>query len=298
MMSDADVVLVAGATGKTGSGVAAALLDQGHRVRALVHDRAKADGLLERGAEVAVVDLDRPETLGESLLDGVTGVYFVTWNGPSALQQSRNLLETITRSGRAPRVVRLSGFGTLQSRIISELAQCEADLKASGLPWTILKPTFFMQNLLMAAETVREQGIVYYDWGAGKAGMVDLRDVVDCAVAVLTGEAGAVESETFVLTGPASIGFAEVAATLSRLTGREVEYVPVPHEAAIEAMVGMGMPEWIAAGFAELGVGFEQGFADLTTENVQQLSGHAPRGLEQFARDHAQLFTGAVPALA
>jgi uncharacterized protein YbjT (DUF2867 family) len=297
-MSETDVVLVAGATGKTGSGVAAALLDQGRRVRTLVRDRANADSLLARGAEVAVVDLDRPETLSESLLDEVTGVYFVTWNGPSALQQSRNLLSAIMRSGTTPGVVRLSGFGTLQSRIISELARCEADLKASGLPWTILKPTFFMQNLLMTAETAREQGAVYFDWGEGKAGMVDLRDVVDCAVAVLTGEAGAVEGESFVLTGPASIGFADVAATLSRVMERDVEYVPVPHEAASAAMVGMGIPEWIAAGFAELGAGFEQGFADLTTGNVHRLSGHAPRDLDQFARDHAQLFTGPVPALA
>jgi uncharacterized protein YbjT (DUF2867 family) len=295
MMTNSDVILVAGATGNTGSRVAATLLERGRRVRALVHDRAKADGLVEQGAEVAEVDLDRPETLDDGLLEGVSGVYLVTWNGPSALAQSRSLLATITRSRQAPHIVRLSAYGAPQSRIISELARCEADLKASGLPWTILRPTFFMQNLLMAAETVREQGTVYFDWGSGKAGMVDLRDVVDCAAAVLTGEAGAVEGESFVLTGPASIGFADVAAGLSRATGREVEYVPVPHDAASEAMVAMGMPEWIATGYAELSAGFEQGFADLTTDNVRKLSGHQPRSFEQFARDHAELFTGAVP---
>jgi uncharacterized protein YbjT (DUF2867 family) len=292
MMADADVTLVAGATGNTGSGVAAALLDQGRRVRALVHDRARAGGLLERGAEVEVVDLDRPETLSGDLLDGVGKVYFVTSNGPAALSHSRNLLATITDSGTAPHVVRLSGYGAPQSRIISALARCEADLKASGLPWTILRPTFFMQNVLMAARTVREQGAVYFDWGAGKAGMIDVRDVVDCAVAVLTGEAGAVEGEAFVLTGPAPIGFADVAATLSQVTGRPVEYLPVPHEAATGAMVALGVPQWIAEGYAELSVGFEHGFADFATENVRSLSGHEPRDFEQFARDHAELFIG------
>ena len=187
-MSESGVILVAGATGNTGSGVAAALLEQGRRVRALVRDEDKAAGLREQGADVAVVELDRPETLDESLFDGVTGVYFVTWNGPSALQQSRNLLETIADSGATPHIVRLSAFGTPQSRIISQLARCEEELKSSGLAWTILAPTFFMQNLLMAAESVKEQGVVYFDWGTGKAGMIDLRDVVDCAVAVLTGE--------------------------------------------------------------------------------------------------------------
>jgi uncharacterized protein YbjT (DUF2867 family) len=298
MMSGADVTLVAGATGKTGSRVAAALLERGHRVRALVRDERKAAALSERGADLAVVDLDRPETLDESLLNGVTGVYFVTWNGPSALAQSRALLATIQSSGEQPLVVRLSAYGTPQSRIVSELASCEAELKASGLPWTILKPTFFMQNLLMTSESVQQQGAVYFDWGAGRAGMIDLRDVVDCAVAVLGGDAGAVAGESFVLTGPDTIGFAEVAATLSRVAGREVEYVPVPHEAASEAMVAMGMPAWIASGYAELSAGFEQGYADLTTDDVRKLSGHRPRSLEQFALDHAQFFAGVVPALA
>jgi uncharacterized protein YbjT (DUF2867 family) len=296
MMSNGDVILVAGATGNTGSRVVTALLERGRRVRAIVRDGGKAASLLERGAEVEVVDLERPETVSDELLEGVSAVYFVTWNGPSALEQSRTLLDAITLSGREPRVVRLSAYGSPQSRIISELARCEAELKASGLPWTILEPTFFMQNLMMAAETVREQGAVYFDWGAGKAGMIDLRDVVDCAAAVLTGEAGAVEGQTFVLTGPASIGFGDVTAVLSQVTGREVEYVPVPHEAASEAMVAMGIPAWIAAGYAELSAGFEHGFADLTTDNVEKLSGHQPRSFEQFARDHAQLFTAAVPA--
>ena len=154
------------------------------------------------------------------------------------------------------------------------------------------------RSLMMAASTVREQGAVYFDWGSGRAGMVDLRDVVDCAVGVLTGEAGVVEGETFVLTGPASIGFADVAASLSQVLGRAVEYVPVPHEAASEAMLAMGVPEWIVKGYAELSAGFEDGFADLTTDGVQRLSGHEPRDLERFARDFAEVFAGAPVVIA
>ena len=99
-MPDTDLILVSGATGTTGSGVASSLLAKGCRVRALVRDEAKAAGLREQGAQIAVADLDRPETLTGDLLDGVTGVYFLTWNGPTALQQSRNPLEAIKRSGQ------------------------------------------------------------------------------------------------------------------------------------------------------------------------------------------------------
>jgi len=290
-MPNTELTLVCGATGNTGSGVASSLLAKGRRVRALVRDEAKAAGLRAQGAQIAVADLDRPETLSDDLLDGVTGVYFVTWNGPTALQQSRNLLQTIKRSGKAPHVVRLSGYGTLQSRIISELAKCEDELKASGLPWTIIKPTFFMQNVMMAAPTVRDQGHIYFDWGHGRAGMIDARDVVDCAVGALTRGTSTFEGETFILTGPAVIGFADVAAILSGVIGRTVQYVPVPHQAAIDSMIAMGVPRWVAEGYGELDAGFEQGFADLTTKNVLALTGHEPRGFEQFARDFAQLFT-------
>jgi len=297
-MSNTDLILVSGATGNTGSGVASSLLAQGRRVRALVRDEAKAAGLRAQGAEVAVADLDRPETLTGDLLDGVTGVYFVTWNGPTALQQSRNLLETIKRSGTAPHVVRLSGYATLNSRIISELTKCEDELKASGLPWTILKPPWFMQNVMMAAPTIRDHGCIYFDWGNGKAGIIDTRDVVDCAVGALTGPAHATAGQTFVLTGPASIGLADVAATLSGVTGHTVQYVPVPHQAALEAMIAMGVPQWIAEGYCEIHAGLEDGFADLTTTNVRALSGHEPRSFERFARDFAGVFAPAPAAAA
>ena len=77
------------------------------------------------------------------------------------------------------------------------------------------------------------------------------------------------------------------------MTGNTVQYVPVPHQAAIDSMIAMGVPPWIAEGYGELDDGFEHGFADLTTDNVHALSGHQPRSFEQFARDHAGVFAPA-----
>ena len=284
-MSDTDITLVTGATGNTGSGVAGALVSKGHAVRALVRDPAKAASLGEGGAELVVADLDDPSTLGEALFDGVTRVYFCTWNGPTALQQWLNFREAVTSSGAEPHIVRLSAFGAPECRIVSELEKAEEDLKASGLPWTILQPTFFMQNVMMAAGTVKEQGAIYWDWAEGRAGMIDVRDVVDSAVGALTRPGGELEGESFVLTGPRSIGFGEVAKILSDVLGKDVNYVPVPHEAASEAMLGMGIPEWIVAGYAELSEGFMNGYADRTTDSVERLAGHPPRDFEQFASD-------------
>ncbi len=280
-----DTILVVGATGNTGAGVVAGLLARGRAVRALARNAAKGEALRAQGAELAVGDLDQPATLGPDLFANVSTVYLCTWNGPTALQQSQHFHAALRAAGAAPRIVRHSAFGAPESRIIQQLAEAERDLKASGLVWTILQPTFFMQNTMMAAQTVKEQGIVYFDWGEGRAGMIDVRDIVDSAVGALTAEPGRFDGKSYVLTGPASIGFADVAAGIGKAIGKEVRYVAVPHEAAKQAMMGMGFPEWIVDGFMELNRGFERNFADTTTDSVQQLAGHEPRSFEQFARD-------------
>ncbi|MDA1173247.1 MAG: NAD(P)H-binding protein [Chloroflexi bacterium] len=216
----------------TGQGVAAELLSKGYPVRALVRDAAKAEGLRSQGAEVVVADLDDPSTLPASVFEGVDKVYLLTWNGETASQQTKNFLGALKASGATPYIVRLSAFGAAESRIIKQLRESDDDLKASGCEWTLLQPTFFMQNTMMAAQTVQEQGTVYFDWGDGKAGMVDVRDVVDSAVGVLTAEGDAFKGQSYVLTGPESIGFADVAAKIGAAVGKPVQYMAVPNRSA------------------------------------------------------------------
>jgi len=292
MTAKTGVVLITGATGNTGSGIAGALLAKGYKVRALVRDAAKAGELKKNGVELVVGDLEKPETLTSALFEGVTKAYLCTWNGPTGYQQSKNFLDAVKRAGVRPHIVRLSAFGAPESRIIVDLRKTEADLKASGLPWTILQPTFFMQNIMMTSSTVKDQGAIYWDWADGKAGIIDVRDIVDAAVAVLTSEVDKFEGKSFVLTGPTSVGFADVARTLSKVIGKDVRYVAVPHDAAKQSVVGMGIPQWIADGYAELSAGFARGFADRTTDHVQRLTGHAPRSFEHFARDFKAVWGG------
>ena len=78
-------------------------------------------------------------------------MYLLTWNGPTATQQSKNFLNAMKAAGASPRIVRLSAYGAAHSEIIKNLRVAEQDLKNSGVEWTILQPTFFMQNTMMAA---------------------------------------------------------------------------------------------------------------------------------------------------
>lgn len=142
----------------------------------------------------------------------------------------------------------------------------------------------------MVSQSIQDGGIFYWDWADGKVGMVDIRDIADCAFAAITGKAE--DGKEYILTGPGSISMHDVAATFSKVLGKEVNYVAVPHEASKEFMMNMGFPEFIVDGYVELSQGFSQGFADITTGNVEALSGHPARSIEEFTKDFKDYFGG------
>lgn len=287
-MTTKPLILVAGATGNTGSGLVPALLSRGARVRALVHSPAKAESLRKQGAEVVVADLSKPETL-EPAVSGVDRIYMCLFNGPEQANHGRNLIAAARKAGR-PYVVHHSGSGTDRSRIIRDSLEVESALKASGLPWTIIRPTFYLQNLLMAAPTVISQGAIYLPMRDGRMAMTDVRDIVDVAARLLLD--GDHEGRTYMLTTPEAFTIAEFATALGAALGKPVQYVDVPVAAAKESMVGMGVDPWIADGYMELLDGFASGWGNKTFDDTRKILGRPARDHRQFAADFKDAFTG------
>jgi uncharacterized protein YbjT (DUF2867 family) len=147
-----------------------------------------------------------------------------------------------------------------------------------------------MQNLMMAKPSIQGEGNIYWDWDEGRVGMIDIRDVADSALGALTGKAE--EGKEYVLTGPNSVSMSDVAGSFTNTLNKQVNYIPVPHEASKEAMMGMGFPEFIVDGYIELNVGFTNGFADTSNGNVEKLSGHVARSIDDFTRDFKGYFAG------
>ena len=287
-------ILVTGATGNVSSRLIVELKARGADVRAMVREASEAQGLRDAGVEVVIGDFDKAETL-DAAFSGVDKVFLLTPPNPNQVAQARNGIAAAKRAG-GPHIVRQSARAVKEMpgalpRVSAQHAEIDAELKASGLPYTILKPHNFMQNTLMAAQTVASDGAVYMPMKEGKLGMIDVRDIVDVAAKVLT-EAGH-EGKTYGLTGPASISFHDIAAGLSKALGKEVKYVDVPLEAAREAMLGMGMSEWLADANNEYFRALSEGFGDFTTNDVEELTGHPARSYEAFARDFAQAFAPA-----
>lgn len=291
-MADSQKVLVTGATGNVGSLLVPALVKSGVAVRALVRDESKAQGLRDSGVEVVIGDLDKPETLTNAV-EGVDKIFLLTSGGQTAGQHGLNVIAAAVAAGK-PHVVKLTGYGSEKSRIIRSDLAVESELVASGLPFTFVKPTFFMQNVMMAAQTVASDGMIYMPFGDGKVGMIDIRDIAEAAHTVLTTEGH--YGKGYILTGPASISFHDVASALSGALGKEVTYVDVPPEAGKEALMGMGLPEWNVDGYLELFAEFANNWGDRTTDAVEKLAGHPARSINQFASDFAGMFGGPVTA--
>ena len=282
-------ILVTGATGNTGSILVPALISAGQEVRAFVRNEEKAKSLKDAGAEIYIGDLDQGDTI-DGALEGIEKVYLCTWNGPTASAQGKNIIEAIKRAGTKPFIVRHSAYGSDGSRLIRQINEVDNAIQESGIPWTSIKPTFFMQNLMMVSQSIQNGGNLYWDWAVGKAGMIDIRDVADSALGALTGRAE--QGKEYILTGPESISMHDVAVSFANVLDKEINYVAVPHEASKESMMGMGFPEFIVDGYVELSQGFARGFADITTGNVEALSGHSARSIDDFTKDFKGYFVG------
>ena len=220
-MTNAGKILVTGATGNVGSLLIPDLIAMGADVRALVRDESKAQGLIDAGVEVIIGDLDKPDTL-DAAFRGVDKVFLITPPNPNQVIQTGNGTEAAKRTG-SPFIVRLSAGAVREMpgavpRISGQHVETDGMLRASGLPYNIIRPHNFMQGTMMAAQTVASEGVVYMAVKDGKIGMIDVRDIVDVAVKVLTEDGH--EGKTYTLTGPASISFHDVAAGLSQGPGQ------------------------------------------------------------------------------
>lgn len=284
-------VLVTGATGNVGSQVVRELRRRGVSVRAFVRDPDKAAAMLGDGVEPVSGDFGDPGSI-RAALDGMDGVFLACANDPRQVEYETNVIDAAAAAG-VRRIVKLSAIG---AEVGSPLAfwdahgRIEQHLRASGLPATILHPGFYMTNVLGSAEAIKHTGKLFASADGARIAMIDSRDVGTAAAIALTEDGH--NGKTYTLTGPEAITYYEVAGHLSEATGRRLDFVDVPDEAARQGMVEAGTPEWFADNLVTLFGFLRQGAAAQTTDTVWALTGNKPRSFGDFARDNAILFGG------
>ncbi|SDM31945.1 NmrA family NAD(P)-binding protein, partial [Allokutzneria albata] len=280
------MILVFGATGSIGRHLVHQL--RGADVTAFVRDPAKGD---ELGCRYVVGDLDDPASVAAAL----TGADRVFLNAGGAqpadgeqpmVRQQRTVIDAAAEAG-VDHVVKLSVWHAREGGKLAEGAHwlIEEHLRASGLGWSVLQPSGFMQNFLTGAAVFTEHGHILGAYGDSRVSYVDCADIAACAATLLTQDPR--HGETFVLTGPEALTHTEIAAKLSRVAGREIRYVDLPASAFATRLTALGLPAHFAHDVAGLFAEVAEGRLAPTTTAVTDLTGRPARTLDDFLGDNA-----------
>lgn len=285
-------ILVTGATGTVGREVVKllAMLDD-VRVRAGVHSLIKGENL-RRLPDVEIVEMEftDPDSL-HAAFTHADKVFLITPFTDGQVDMAKKLVDEAKRTG-VKHIVKLSAMGADAEPGI-QLGrwhrEIEDYIKQSGIAYTFLRPSSFMQNIEnYNADTIKQEGKLYMPLGDGKVPYIDVRDIAMAAVETLTGNGH--EGKTYDLTGPEAISPAQIAETLSAETGKPVTYVDVPEDAARQNMQQQQMPEWFINAFLELSGVQRAGHAGEVNGQVEKLTGCKPHTFRQFVQDYKECF--------
>jgi NAD(P)H dehydrogenase (quinone) len=247
------LILVSGAAGKTGRAVIRALVARGASVRAMVHRRGQGDAVLAAGArEVAVGDLRDPAAVRQAMA-GAQAVYHVCPNvHPHEVEIGANIIEAADEAG----VEHLVYHSVLHPQVEAMphhwlKMRVEERLFASGLAYTVLQPCAYSQNVLGQWDRIVTEGVYAVPYSVdARLSLVDLEDVAVAAAVVLTqpGHVGA----TYELAGPEAPTQVQVAGTLGRVLGRDVEARQITREDWARQVQATGMGDYAVAALLQM----------------------------------------------
>lgn len=281
------MILVTGATGAAGSHVVAALTKLGTPCRVIVRDPAKAVNL---GPKVEAVKGDLADAASlDAAMKGIDQLMLIAPPTENGAQLELAAIAAAKRNGIS-HVVDFSSAGAhpkSTGRFMRAHGTAEKELEWSGIPWTILRPTFFMQNLLGLAGMIKS-GTIYMDTADSKAPFIDLVDVGEVAAKVLTSSGH--EGKIYELTGPMALSYGDIAAIFSKALGKPVKFVNIPPAALLDSLKKSGVPAWNAEGILELNEAMSKGYFAKVSDASQKITGHSPRTLEQFIADNRPAF--------
>jgi uncharacterized protein YbjT (DUF2867 family) len=284
------VILVTGATGKVGQEVVRQLAAADVPARALVRDPTRASHIRIPGVDIAVGDLAKPETL-PPVFAGAERVFVCSPAAPDQVELQSNALEAARRAG-AKRIVKVSVAGgpDAGTQIGRWHWATEKQIEASGLDFTFLRPTLYMQQMSSYAPSIAATGTFAAPVGAGEVAVVDTRDVAAVAVVALTEDGH--HRRIYDLTGPEALSYDAMADAISDAIGKRVAYAHVPPEYARKQMLADGLPRWLVDDMIILAASFREGYGAGVTQTVAEVTKQKPRTFSQFVHDYAAVFRG------
>jgi uncharacterized protein YbjT (DUF2867 family) len=291
------MILVTGAAGRAGSAVVRAFVRRGLPVRALVRDPARVPWPAELpGVTLVTGDLDKPATLDQAL-DGVKRALLISSPREEMVDTQISFINAARAAG-VPHIVKFSGreagvgFDQEVFRGTRWHGRIERYLERSGLAWTHLRPSQFMQNYLPGVVTGVDAAAreLVMPLGAGQLSPVDVADVAEIATGVLTSDGH--ENRAYDITGPQALTMTEIVEHISAATGSRFRYVDVTPEEQRRRYAAAGLPPHVVDLFDE-----QFGERRRTPVARVELAAHhtfgvTPTSFADFAREHAAEFSG------
>jgi uncharacterized protein YbjT (DUF2867 family) len=272
-------VLVLGGTGTTGSRLAELLRGRGVPVRvASRHPRADGTG------EQVRFDWSAPDTHAAALA-GVRRLYLVA---PIGVADPMPLVEPFLAAARARglrRVVLLSSSAVPEGAPV--LGQLHRLVRTAMPEWTVLRPSWFMQNFVgdhPLAAGIRDTGEIVTATGSGRVAFVDAGDIASVAAAALLADRA--HNTEYLVTGPAAVSYAEAAALITGATGRPVHHRTVGVGELTARLTAAGYPPDFAAVLAALDDDIRRGTQEHVSPVVARLTGRPPRSFQDFVNTH------------
>lgn len=297
-------ILVTGAAGDIGAigrNVVMALLNKGHKVRALVRrEDERSDSLRKLGAEVVVGDLTDLASVHRAI-EGCKRIYFGMSISPAYLEATANVA-AVARHHGVEAIVNMSQMTVSQMGINDTTNSpqhklhwlAEQVLAWSGLPVVNVRPTVFLEGffLRLAAMGVRETDELVLPLGAARTSPISALDVARVVATILDNPAPHI-GQIYNLTGAASVDLEQHARAFSEALGRTIRYRDVPVDAWTETLRGFGVPAHLLGHLGVMAELHAQGRYDRMTDDVYKLTGEKPMTVVDFVKSHAAAFSRA-----
>ena len=274
-------VLITGATGVLGKAIVKSAIDAGLEVRQAVRNPANANPK----AGAVQFDYAKPSTI----LPGLEGMAAVVLIAPPLEASAPALLGpvvTAAKQANVRHIVLISAFGVNHNegapmRIVEHL------VIESGVPYTILRPNFFMENFSAGflASSIRKQNAIFLAAADGKTSFISVEDIAATVTAVLKQSLTGKELD---LTGPEALDHFQIVKIITEATGRPIEYHSLTEEQMLEGARTQGMPEPVVAYLGMLYSVVRAGLAAGVSDDFEKITGRQPQNFEAFARSAFQ----------
>ncbi|MFZ3589951.1 SDR family oxidoreductase [Bacillus sp. DJP31] len=273
-------ILVTGSTGNIGRYVVDELVKRGQQVKGATYSINQHNN---SNVEVVPFDFLNPATFDHALKD-VDKVFLV--RPPKLAKPKKDMkpfLDALLKK-KIKQVVFISLMG-VEKNPIAPHKKIEDMMISSGLPYTFLRPSFFMQNLNTThQDDIRLRDELYLPVGNAKTSFIDTRDIAEVAAVCLT-EQGHI-GKAYTLTGAKALDYHQVATILSKVLGREIVYKNPGIIKFRNTSIKRGIKKEYANVMTMLYFLTKMGAATTITSNLKVLLNKMPISFEQYAEDH------------